>query len=215
MTLIDFHNHKATAWDGEVFTPSSFAIHPWDAQREEAPTFDAFRQKYEAHFRQAMLVGECGLDRRCDVPLERQLQLFEWQLTLADELQKTVVIHCVHAFDLLLALRKRHPDVPWVLHGFRGGTPQLLQLQRASVIPSFGAALLDPRNGKLREALRDCDGPFLLETDTADCPVSQIYAEAAILKKIPLDELRQTIISLCSRLLGTDISACIENLSNP
>ena len=202
MTFINFHTHQP-AWDEAVFTPSSFGIHPWDAAEAAVESYEQFCCRHKAAFEQATCVGECGLDRACNVDFEVQRTVFEYQLKLNETMLgcKTVVVHCVRAYDTLLQLRKRYPKAMWVVHGFRGGIEQALQLHRAHIGISFGAAILDERNDKLRQCLRDYPYPFMLETDTASTPIADIYAEAASIKGITIEELCQQTHHYCQTLI--------------
>lgn len=193
--LVDFHTHRETAWDEASFTPSSFGIHPWEADRFHYDTYDQFCRLNGEAFRLSDAIGECGVDRACDVDLDQQRHLFEYHLMLADSLPtpKPVVVHCVRAFDLLLQLRKQYTRAPWVVHGFRGGIEQALQLHRAEIGISFGDAILNPRNDKLRRCLQEYPYPFMLETDTSCTPIADVYAEAAHIKSLTFDALRQQV----------------------
>ena len=199
MEYINFHTHRETA-EG-VVTPRSFGIHPWHADQETSSDFDTFARKYDADFDAALLVGECGLDKACRSSWQRQLTLFEWQAAVAQQKGKPMVIHCVHAFNDLVALRRRYRQGLWVVHGFTG-TPQLAaQLFKMDVWTSWGAALLDERRPKVREHFRDNPYPFLLETDDSPCPIDDIYAVAADLKKTTLPNLADTIKEYYTSLL--------------
>lgn len=188
--LIDFHTHRPTA-EG-VITPRSFGIHPWNVEAETSSDFGTFRVRHLAQFGEAELVGEIGLDRVSPTDYGRQRELFEWQLRLAEELHKPVVIHCVRAFDDLLAFRQM-ATTAWVVHGFVGSLEQTAQLWRASIGVSFGAAILDPRRAKVRATLQQIQTPFFLETDDNGCDISDIYAEAARLRSTTTEMLADTI----------------------
>lgn len=199
MDFIDFHTHRPTA-EG-VITPRSFGIHPWDVDNEAADSYEFFEKQYDTQFESADLVGECGLDKVCSSDWNRQMQLFEWQLRIARQMEKPVVIHCVRAFNELVQLRKRYGDGLWVVHGFIGTVEQARQLFRVGIWTSYGAALLDPRRTKVRDCLRDNPHPFLLETDDSEADIRAIYAEAASIKKKALAELKETIKNNYTTLL--------------
>lgn len=200
MEYIDFHTHRPTA-EG-VISPRSFGIHPWKADDETCQTYEAFAAAYDRLFSETDLVGECGLDKVCSASFTRQLQLFQWQIRIAEQLQKPMVIHCVRAFNELIALRKEHPEGIWVVHGFIGTTQLAEQLFRAAVWPSFGAAILDPRRTKVRGTLSDFRHPFFLETDDSLCDIRDIYAAAADIRNIPLAEVCHTIKNHYDSLLN-------------
>ncbi len=200
--LVDFHTHHPTAWDEDIFTPSSFGIHPWHAADCRYESFDHFCSCHLEAMQQADAVGECGLDRTCNVDFDLQRALFQYHLMLADGPLggKPVVVHCVRAYDELLALRKHYRRAPWVVHGFRGGMEQALQLHRAAIGISFGAAIINVRNDKLRRCLYDYPYPFMLETDADTTPIADIYAEAAHIKGVSVEALIQQVGDYCISL---------------
>ena len=191
MALIDFHTHRKTA-EG-VVTPRSFGIHPWRADEEDATSPEAFREAYGKEFDEAEIIGECGLDKVCKCDWQTQLRLFDWQIRIADELRKPMVIHCVRAFNELLELRKGHTGHIWVVHGFTGSAQLAAQLFRAGIWVSYGAALLDPKRQKVRNSLRDNPYPFLLETDESDAGIAAVYRAASETLGIDIERLSDTI----------------------
>ncbi len=191
MLLIDFHTHRKTA-EG-VVTPRSFGIHPWRAGEEDAATFEAFKAAYAKQFDDAEIIGECGLDKVCASDWQTQKRLFEWQIRIADELKKPMVIHCVHAFNELLELRKGHTERIWAVHGFVGNAQLAAQLYRAGIWVSYGAALLDPKRQKVRNSLRDNPYPFLLETDESEAGIEAVYRAASETLDVDIERLSDTI----------------------
>ncbi|MBO7490208.1 MAG: TatD family hydrolase [Bacteroidales bacterium] len=191
MDYIDFHTHQKTA-EG-VITPRSFGIHPWKADQEKAESYDAFKNKSLPLFANAQIIGECGLDKVCRSNWETQMRLFEWQIMMADELNKPMVVHCVRAFNELTELRKKHRHNIWVVHGFAGSTQLADQLYKAGIWVSYGAALLDPKREKVRESLRCNRNPYLLETDDSDVGIAAVYKSAAETTGLELKTLADTI----------------------
>ena len=198
MIYINFHTHRPTA-EG-VVTPRSFGIHPWHAAEEAAPDYETFEVRYRTAMAEAEWIGECGLDRVRSEAYERQVELFEWQLRLAEALRKPVVVHCVRAYDDLLGLRRRYSATPWVVHGFIGSLQLAAQLHRANIGVSFSAALLDPRRAKVRDTVAHLPYPFLLETDDAPCRIEELYQAAATLRGCSIAELADTIKAYLSAL---------------
>lgn len=199
MQLFDFHTHRRTA-EG-VITPRSFGIHPWHAGEEPATSPDMLLANYGSEFKDAEIIGECGLDKLHE-NLSRQQQVFEWQLIIAERMQKAVVVHCVRCFNELTCLRKRYNATPWVVHGFTGSLQLAHQLEHAGIGISFGAALLDGNKAKVKETFRNYDGPFLLETDTAECGIEVIYHAAAQLKGIGVTMLSDMVATNYNKLIN-------------
>lgn len=127
-------------------------------------------------------VGECGLDRRSSVSMERQQYVFERQILLSEKCRKPLTIHCVKAFDLLLAMKKRiRPTQKWIVHGYRKNSKLAFDLLNNGILLSFGAALLYDQS--LQELIQKIpDTAFFLETDMAEVSIKQIYEKVKTLK---------------------------------
>lgn len=114
----------------------SVGIHPWHADTGDVA---AVRGIALAEPR-VVAIGECGLDRFRGPSLEVQQQVFEQQIQLAEELGLPMIIHCVRAFNELIALRlKYRPSQPWIVHGFRGKPELARQLVGHGFYLSLGS----------------------------------------------------------------------------
>lgn len=178
--------------------PISIGIHPWYGKLEELPK----NMKYLnvlARQNNVKLIGECGLDKLKGEAIESQLQMLEVQITLAEELQKPLILHCVKAFDELIALKKRlQPTVPMIIHGFNKKQEMGQQLVNQGFYLSFGAAVLI--SDEVAFALEKMEQPFFLETDDAAVDIVEIYTKVAELKKITVDELKDIIFANWKKL---------------
>lgn len=178
--------------------PISIGIHPWHGKLEELPK----NMKYLnvlARQGNMKLIGECGLDKLKGETMESQQQMLEAQILLAEELQKPVILHCVKAFDELIALKKRlHPSVPMIIHGFNKKLEMAQQLVNQGFYLSFGAAVL--KSEEVALALEKTQAPFFLETDEADVDIKEIYTKVAEIKKISVDELKDVIFANWKKL---------------
>ena len=146
---VDIHTHQLPQVPGEAivncypetFSPQeggwySVGIHPWYIA---AP--DDKKNCLEALVRhpQVLAVGEAGLDKLADAPMDLQIEVFEFQARLAEEVEKPLVIHLVKATDELLKLRRTlRPAMPWVIHGFRGKAALAEDYLRHGFYLSFG-----------------------------------------------------------------------------
>ncbi|MBR1516996.1 MAG: TatD family hydrolase [Bacteroidales bacterium] len=184
--VIDFHTHRDVPKG--VFSPRSFGVHPWQAGQQEVPEAE------DARWHEVLMVGECGLDAVRGPSMEVQTACFEQQLDVAERLGKPVVVHCVRAFDRLMALRRRFGGTPWVVHGFVGHAQQAHQLVKMGIWPSIGAALLDPRRGKVADTVGWL-GPdrLLLETDDSGADIHDVYEAACRLLDVSMDELERSV----------------------
>ena len=131
MRFINIHTHQFSA-DSNVLElvnqyplqvdqsipQYSVGIHPWHINIE---TIESELQivREQLALPNCIALGECGLDKRIETPLELQQQVFEQQLAVAEEFSKPVIIHCVAAFQELVAIKNSLSiKVPIIIHGF-------------------------------------------------------------------------------------------------
>ena len=149
--IYDIHTHHHPPIPGTAivqlapddFSPQvghfySIGLHPWHI-REDWRTQMAKLLVMGLHS-QVLMIGEAGLDKKNGfAPMGLQLEVFRKHIYLSELLHKPLIVHCVKAFDELIALRKESKAIqPWIIHGFRGGIEQWRQLTRAGLYVSIG-----------------------------------------------------------------------------
>ena len=142
---------------------------------------------------ECLALGECGLDKRAETPFDIQVSVLERQLALAEKHQKSVVIHCVAAFQELIEIKKRLKiSVPMIVHGFSKKVELAKQLIDNGFYVSFGKNLL--RNPELESVFVSIpNDKFLLETDMVEEGIRAVYALAAKYKGLELSELQEIL----------------------
>jgi TatD DNase family protein len=140
-----------------------------------------------------LAVGECGLDKRIKIPFELQQTVFERQLLLAEQYQKPVVIHCVAAFQELIAIKKRLKiSIPFVIHGYSKNEQLAKELVANGCYISFGKYLL--RLPQLESVFRAMPNDrFFLETDTDEQTIQEVYALAAQYKGLSVAQIKELV----------------------
>ncbi|MNS04209.1 putative deoxyribonuclease YcfH [compost metagenome] len=170
----------------------SIGIHPWFIVEERV---ESDLQIIESKLQEpnCLAAGECGLDKRIDIPMELQQSVFEKQLLLAEKYKKPVVIHCVAAFQELIDTKNRlQITVPIVIHGFSKKEQLAKQLLDNGFYISFGKYLL--LNPELESVFKMMpDHRFFLETDTVEEGIQEVYALAAKYKNLNIKELQNII----------------------
>jgi len=170
----------------------SIGIHPWyiDENRLEADL-----QFIEAKLQlpECLALGECGLDKRIEIPMALQIEVFEKQIALAEKYQKPLVLHLVAAYQELVEIKNRLKiSVPIILHGFSKNEQIAQQMLDNGFYLSFGKYLL--RNPELKQAFLSVPNDrFFLETDTIDETLEGVYALAAQYKGITIETLKQQV----------------------
>jgi TatD DNase family protein len=173
--------------------PISIGIHPWFSKADD---FEKNMKYLRVLAQQSnvKMIGECGLDKLRGEPLDFQIKALTAQIQLAAALNKPVVLHCVKAFDELIALKKQlRPQVPLIIHGFNKNSALGSQLIQQGFYLSFGAAVLSSEN--VQKLLQEIGVNFFLETDDAEVSIESIYQKVAELKKTTVDELKDIIFA--------------------
>ena len=172
----------------------SIGIHPWFIVEDR---IEADLEIIESKLQEAncLALGECGLDKRIEIPMELQQMVFEKQLLLAQKYQKPVVIHCVAAFQELIEITKKlNITVPVLIHGFSKSEQLAKQLLDNGFYISFGKYLL--LNPELELVFKNMpNNRFFLETDTVEEGIDAVYALAAKYKGISVEEIQELVNS--------------------
>ncbi|MBG6062677.1 TatD DNase family protein [Flavobacterium sp. CG_9.1] len=172
----------------------SIGIHPWFIEKER---MEADLEIIESKLQEAscLAVGECGLDKRIEIPMELQEMVFEKQLLLAQQYNKPVVIHCVAAFQELIIIKKKlNISVPILIHGFSKNAQIAKQLVDNGFYISFGKYLL--LNKELEAVFTSVpNNRFFLETDTVEEGIEAVYELAAKYKGVSVKEIQELVNS--------------------
>ncbi|RED27228.1 TatD DNase family protein [Flavobacterium cutihirudinis] len=218
MEFFNFHTHQFTNQSNVLelvnqypheFDASipfySIGIHPWHISEERLET-DLKIIKEKLQTENCLAIGECGLDKRSEQPFENQIVVFEKQLALAEKYKKPVVIHCVAAFQEVIEIKKKlNISVPMIIHGFSKNSQVANQLIKEGFYISFGKYLL--KNPDLKTVFQNVpNDKFLLETDTIEEKIQQVYSLAAEYKELELKELQDIILSNYLRIFKSDLS---------
>lgn len=201
---INIHTHKVSAPDNNTDTVEivnhiiktssaelqgkyiSAGIHPWYIDNPDEQL--RILEEQLAVNPNIIAVGEAGLDKLRGCDLAVQCDIFEKQALIAGQYSKPMIIHCVKAFDELLALKKRlKPSVPWIVHGFRGNHIQAQQFVKNGLLLSFGPIF---NHQALKAVWNDV---FFLETDDSDAVISDIYDIVSFKTGVTVEELERRI----------------------
>lgn len=205
MKFYNLHTHKFTnntdvfelvnqyPWEFDDSIPNySVGIHPWYIDENRLATdLQVIEEKLKLS--ECLALGECGLDKRIEVPMALQIEVFEKQIALAEKYQKPLVLHLVAAFDELIEIKKRLKiSVPIVIHGFSKSEQLAKQLIDNGFYLSFGKYLL--RNKEMETVFKSIpNDKFFLETDTIEETLEEVYQKAALCKTISLEELQKMV----------------------
>ena len=205
MIFLNLHTHQFTNQEGvlelvnqypQEFDSSipnySIGIHPWYIVQERI-TIDLKIIESKLKDASCLAIGECGLDKKVQTPLDLQQEVFERQLVLAEKYKKPVIIHCVAAFQELIAIKKKLKlSVPMIVHGFSKNIEVANQLVKNGFYLSFGKSLFQINDMDLVFNSVPNDRIFL-ETDTIEKDIKAVYEIASKYRNLEVEEMRVII----------------------
>jgi len=115
-------------------------------------------------------VGEIGLDfYLTGLDRQRQIELFEAQLVIANMVNLPVILHVRKAHDQVIAILKRFRPKGGIVHAFNGSLEQAQQYINLGFKLGFGGMLTYERSSKLRSLAKQLPlESMVLETDAPD-----------------------------------------------
>lgn len=212
--FINLHTHKFSnlsdvievvnqyPWEFDASVPNySIGIHPWyiDENRLEKD-LEIIKEKLQLP--ECLALGECGLDKRIEIPLDRQILVFKQQLEIVKQINKPIVLHCVAAYDEVIAIKKEMKiENPMIIHGFSKNEQVAQSLLKNGFYLSFGKYLL--RNPDLEKVFTFApENQILLETDTIEETIYQVYEKAAAIKGISVEEMKAIVFTNFSKIFS-------------
>lgn len=184
---------------------AAIGVHPSEAEEATDNDFERLKKLY-AH-EKVVAVGEIGLDYHYDFSSkERQLEIFEQQLILANELDLPVIVHDREAHeDTLILLKKYKPK--GVVHCFSGSIETAKQVIDFGMYIGLGGAVTFKNAKKPVEVAKYVPSDrLLLETDCPymtpvpfrgkRCDSSLIPYSAAVIAGVRGDDV-QALIDTC------------------
>ncbi|EHM09728.1 Mg-dependent DNase [Thermanaerovibrio velox DSM 12556] len=210
---------------GAVSVLASAGLHPHDASQWGRGVMEDLVGLLEMPHVRAL--GEIGLDFwYYNSPRDRQLECFEAQLQLAEDLKKPVILHIRDgkepedrafplAFDVLRGFAGSG-DVKGVLHCFSGGVAEARRGLDLGFMISFAGPLTYPKSEESRRVcsyvpsdmlLLETDSPYLAPRSrrgkrNEPAYVVEVYHEAAKVRGVDVDTLGRLVWSNGERLFG-------------
>jgi TatD DNase family protein len=189
-------------WEFDVSIPIySVGIHPWYIDENRlAADLDCIAEKLQ--LAPCLALGECGLDKRIDIPLTIQMSVFRKQLEIVKLTNKPVVLHCVAAYEEIIAIKNEMKiENPMIIHGFSKNIHVAQSLLNNGFYLSFGKYLM--RNQELEKVLKFApENKILFETDTIEESIHMVYEKAAAVKGISVAEMKAIVFDNFSRIFS-------------
>lgn len=205
MQFVNVHNHKFSndnatlevvnqyPWEfNEAIPQYSIGIHPWYIA-ESRIELDLKIIEEKLLLNECLALGECGLDKRIDLSLDLQIKVFKKQLRLVQKTSKPVILHCVAAYQEVIAIKNEmNIKNPMIIHGFSKNEQVAKSLLDNGFYLSFGKYLL--RNPELESVFKNIPNDrFFLETDTIEESLEEVYKKASKIKNIEIEELKNIV----------------------
>lgn len=206
---IDIHTHKAinegdlslfNVHCADMFSSDkicSVGLHPWylnsDSLRLEKQWLQDIVQRDNV-----LAIGECGLDKHCKVDWDLQLETFKWQLELAENIKKPVIVHCVRAQQEIIRLLNDF-DVEFVFHGFNRSLAMAEEIVKMGGFLSMTAAFLRSDNGRSIAQNIEQNSIFL-ETDNDLSSICEAYICLANIWQKSMAEVEEIIAQNTKRI---------------
>ncbi|WP_010254492.1 TatD family hydrolase [Myroides injenensis] len=160
----------------------SVGIHPWYINEKRIEEELSFMEKH-LKLNNCLAIGECGLDKKTQTPLDIQIKVFTEQLLLAEKYKKAVILHVVSAYQEIIAIKKELKlSIPLIVHGFNKNMQVAESLLKNGFYLSFGKALIT--YSKLSEVFISIPSDrIFLETDNSlDITIDEVYQKALTLR---------------------------------
>ena len=165
----------------------SLGLHPWYLKAESWQDDFAVLRRY-AERAEVLAIGECGLDRICEIDFDLQTLVFDKQIQLAEALRKPLIIHCVKAFSECLA-KLKNVNVPVIFHGINNKLSTVQPVIDGHYHLSFGKALLSSNEAIQYTFKKTPLTQLFLETNDTEIDIREIYKLAAQIKNIEEKEI--------------------------
>ncbi len=184
---INFHTHIDSEFDDTLsivnvdinlsdnidYKFCSVGFHPWNITENWEllkPTFESIVTKSNV-----LMIGEAGLDKKCNTDFQLQTEVFLYQISLSEKYKKPLIIHCVGAFNEIIALkRKLKPTQNWVIHGFNNRYSIAKSLFENGFWLSLGS-IFENKTIDYKLILELFKDRYFLETDDSTKSIKDLY----------------------------------------
>jgi len=160
-----------------------FGLHPYWVADHTNEECESALDELARELPKAEALGELGLDLRPHImkdSFERQVDVFEAQLQLAEVASKPIVLHLVQAFQEAQKILSLHgvPKRGGMVHSFNGSAHEAEAYLKLGLHLSIGGPVCRPENQKLHQAVQALPVEnMLLETDSPDQPPPRLKGQ--------------------------------------
>lgn len=185
--------HWPRLWQTVEATPGLYGalgLHPYFLTEHQDDDIQALRAQLTTYAGHPKLcaVGEIGLDFFLkDLDRQRQIDLFEQQLSLASEFNLPVIIHARRANAQITAcLKQAQLPRAGIIHAFSGSYEEAMEYIKLGFLLGFGGAATWSSATRLQSVLRRLPIEHIaLETDSPDMPPEWLAGERNSPEQLP------------------------------
>ena len=203
--LFDAHTHHESPTEGVVSIINryveqplengalySMGIHPWHIPAEPQLTKQlALLQQRVLSSSNIVAIGETGIDRSIQTPVQQQEKVFMSQLSLAQKAQKPVIVHCVRAYpDIVRCIKETGFQQPVIFHGYRANIHITEMLMTHGFWVSLGERSLTMNSETLKCIRID---KLLVESDDTPGSLAMVYEALASRLGFPLEYVTNAV----------------------
>ncbi|MEM7304530.1 MAG: TatD family hydrolase [Pseudomonadota bacterium] len=192
----------------------ALGLHPMFLQQHENWHVNELESYISEH--KPVAVGEIGLDFYDRKHTDRQIELFEMQLGVAQDVQLPVILHVRKAHEEVLACLKKFRIKAGIVHAFNGSVQQAERYLQYNFKFGFGGMLTYQRSTKLRKLASELSlESIVLETDSPDMAVEQHRGERNSPEYLPyclkaLAEIRNISLERVAELTTSNAQEVLE-----
>lgn len=210
--FIDIHTHNVNS-NNEVISIYNFlfdknskfsefnsiGIHPWKISKNWEQDFEIIRKISEQ--KNIKFIGETGLDKLKGTDLLLQELIFENHISLANQLKKPLIIHCVKSQNEIIAiLKKNNFNQKVIFHGFDKKLSSAKEIIKNGYFISLGKSLFT-KPELAKEILQMIPHQnIFFETDNSHYAIQDIYQQASQLSGHTIDYWKKTVFSNFEKL---------------
>lgn len=160
-------------------TPSLYfaaGVHPWWLTESVVANLEQLEREITPYLQheKCVAIGECGLDKLCDIAFDWQQAVLEYHIDLAKRFCKPIILHSVKTHNAMLVhLKNGALTHGGVVHAFSGSTQEAEQYWQQGFYLGIGGTITYARANRTRKAVAAMPlDALLLETDAPDMPMN-------------------------------------------
>jgi TatD DNase family protein len=190
----------------------ALGLHPYFLNRFEPLHLVELSQLLNQFQDEVLAVGEIGLDTHIDVDWKLQLQVFEQQLSIAEEHRLPVILHHRNTHnELIRTLKTKQFTQGGIVHAFSGSVQQANTYIDLGFKIGIGGGITYSRASKTRKTIAQLPiNCLVLETDAPDMPLMGKQGKRNSPEYLP--DIFESLLSLRNETKQQLLQACSDNV---